>query len=112
MMPLTSQVTAPSVLSPTEAVKATGSPPAWALGPLGATDTTVIGVRQAVLPALAGAIVLALVESISAVAVLSWPALSVTVSVTVTVPLLGACTVVVAPLALLTGSLPELLDHG
>jgi hypothetical protein len=110
-MPLTSQVTAVSVLSPTEAVKATVAPPAGALGPFGATDTTVTGARQAVLPALAGAVVLALVGSMVAVAVLLWPALSVTVSVTVTVPLLGALTVVVGPLLLLTGLLLELLDH-
>jgi len=72
---------------------------------LGATETTVIGARHAELPALAGAVVLALVESMIAVAVLLWPALSVTV------PLLGAFTVVVAPLLPLTGLLPELLDH-
>ena len=78
---------------------------------MGATETTVIGARHAELPALAGAVVLALVESMIAVAVLLWPALSVTVRVTVTVPLLGAFTVVVAPLLPLTGLLPELLDH-
>jgi hypothetical protein len=37
--------------------------------------------------------------------------LSVTVSVTVTVPLLGAFTDVVGPLVGFTGSVPELLDH-
>jgi hypothetical protein len=64
-----------------------------------------------VLPAVAGAAVLAVAGLMIAVAVLLWPPLSVTVSVTVTVPLLGAFTVVVAPLVLLTGSLLELLDH-
>jgi len=107
---LTCQMTAVFALSPTEAVKATGLPPAEATGPLGVTETTVIGARQ-VIVALAGAEVLALVELMVAVAVLLRPPLSVTVSVTVTVPLLGAVTVVVPPLGLLTGFVPELLDH-
>ena len=54
---------------------------------------------------------LALVVSIVAVAMLAWPPLSVTVRVTVTEPLAGAVTVVVAVLVLLTGSVSELLDH-
>ena len=111
VVPLTCQVTAVSMLSPTEAVKATGAPPAWALGPFGATATTVRGMRQALLPALAGASVLALVGVMITVALLLCPPLSVRVSVTVTVPLLGALTFVVAPLALETGALLALLDH-
>lgn len=70
-----------------------------------------IGAKQALDPALVGAVVLALVELMLAVAVLLWPPLSVTMSVTMTVPLLGAFTDVVGPLVGFTGLLPELLDH-
>ena len=70
-----------------------------------------IGDKHAFDPALAGAEVVALVELMVTVPVLMWPPLSVTVSVTVTEPVLGAFTDVVGPPVGFTGLLLELLDH-
>lgn len=104
--PLTSHITALPAALTTVAVKACVPCPACTLGPLGATVMYVgaVGmkaVRQGVLPALAGAVVVALVGLTITLAVSILPGMSVTVRVTVNgaAPLAGACTVTVLELA-------------
>jgi len=111
-IPLTSQLTEVSVASPTEATKSTVPEPAITFGPFGVIETTVIGAEQAVLPALAGAVLVAPLEVSVTVSVSVRPAESVTRSVTVTgLPLLGAITVALLPVEPLTRFALGLLDH-
>jgi len=90
--------------------------PACRLPVVGDTETvtgegTVIAVRQAFVPAVAGADVVA-AEELRVVVVTSFlPASSVIVSVTVNVPVAGAVTVVDGPLEFVTGCAWSLLAH-
>src|SRR2546421_2595855 len=109
-MVLTCQVTWVLSVRPTIAVKDRVVPlPAWRLPLVGNTDTvtgegTEMALRQAFVPALAGAELVAAVESTVTVARSAVPASSVTVSVTVNaVPVAGAVTVVEGPVEFVTG---------
>ena len=82
--------------------------PACRLPLVGDTETvtgegTVMAVGQAFVPAVAGAELVAAVEPTVTVATSFLPASSVTVSVTLNVPLAGAVTVVEEPVVLVTG---------
>jgi len=108
---LTCQVTCVLSVSPTVAVKDCVVPlPAGRLPVVGDTETvtgdgTVMAVRQALVPAIDGAELVAVVELTVTVATSCLPASSVTVSVTVNVgvPVTGAVTVVEGPVEFVTG---------
>jgi len=114
---LTCQVTCVLSVSPTVAVKDCVLPlPACRLPLAGDTETvtgegTVMAVRQAFVPAVAGAELVAAVEPTVTVARSILPASSVTVSVTLNVPLAGAVTVVEGPAGFVTGCAGSLLIH-
>jgi hypothetical protein len=117
--PLTSQLTAVFAVLVTAAVKACVPGPACTAVPLGDTVTVigsdgVMGVKQAALPALAGAVVEAAVALTTAWALSVRPPSSVTVTCSVKLPLLGATTVTVGPLAdptMLPIALPLMTDQ-
>lgn len=106
---LTCQVTCVLSVSATVAVKDCVVPlPACRLPLVGDTETvtgegTEMAARQAFVPALAGAELVAAVELTITVAGSFLPASSVTVSVTVNVPVAGAVTVVEGPVGFVTG---------
>ncbi len=90
--------------------------PACRLPLVGDTETvtgegTEMAVRQAFVPALAGAELVAAVELTITVAGSCLPASSATVSVTVNVPVAGAVTVVEGPAGFVTGCAGSLLIH-
>ncbi len=82
--------------------------PACTLPVVGDTETvtgegTVMAARQALVPAVAGAELVAAAEPTVTVATSFLPASSVTVNVTLNVPLAGAVTVVEGPVEFVTG---------
>lgn len=114
--PLTSQVTAVLAVLVTVAVNACEPIPACTAGPVGLTvtvtgSTGVIGVRHGLVPALAGAVLVAVDDVTMTCAVSLAPRLSVTTTCTVTLPLLGACSIACAVAAPLRLALPLTTDQ-
>jgi hypothetical protein len=113
--PLTSQLTVVAVLV-SVAVKACEPTPACTEGPVGLTVTVTgsvgeIGARHGVVPALAGAVLVA-AEGVTTTCVVSIaPWLSVTASCSVTAPVLGAGNETWAVAAPVSVALPVTTDH-
>ena len=118
-IPLTCQVTAVLALLVTAAVKAWVVNPDCTVELLGDTVTVTgkvgaIGARQALTPALAGALVVAAVALNTAWAVSVRPASSVTTTCTMKLPDVGATTMALLPLVgpeMLPLALPSMIDQ-